>query len=99
MTGGGSSGGRLAVKVDGVVVPEGEARGLWQRFSAYMEEHRGDLAGFAAQEGFKSAHPRSEGGKAVLVLSRTEPQEAYGKAPPSPPPPRPTQGKTRRSRR
>ena len=70
-------------RFDGVRAPEEEARAIWQRFSAYMEEHRGDLGGFALQEGFKSAHPRSEGGAAVLVLSKTEPQEAYGKESPS----------------
>ncbi len=69
---------RLGVVVDGVALPEDEARALWQTFSAYMEEHRGDLAGFAKSQGFVSAHPRSEGGRAVLVLSRTAPQEEYG---------------------
>jgi hypothetical protein len=73
----------LAVVVDGVAMADEEGRAIWERFSAYMEEHRGDLGGFAKQEGFKSAHPRSEGGKAVLVLSRTEPQEAYGRPEPS----------------
>ena len=70
--------------VDGVPMAVAEARDLWQRFSAYMEEHRGDLGGFAKSEGFVSAHPRSgvpgyTG--AVLVLSRSAPQEAYGATP------------------
>ncbi len=72
------SGDALAVTVDGVPLPAEEARALWARFSTYMEEHRGDLGGFAKAEGFVSAHPRSVNGKAVLVLSRTAPQEAYG---------------------
>jgi hypothetical protein len=75
------SGGPLSVVVDGVAMPEDQAREMWRRFSEYMEQHRGDLGGFAASAGFVSAHPRSEGGRAVLVLSRTAPQEAYGAAP------------------
>ena len=74
-------GGALAVTIDGVPVAEDEARAIWERFSAHMEEHRGDLAGFARAEGYASAHPTPEGGKAVLVLSRTRPQDAYGKTP------------------
>jgi len=69
---------RLGVVVDGTALSEGEARTLWQAFSAYMEEHRGDLGGFAKSQGFVSAHPRSERGRAVLVLSKTAPQEEYG---------------------
>ena len=72
---------RLGVLVDGEALPDDEARALWQAFSAYMEEHRGDLGGFAKSQGFVSAHPRSEGGRAVLVLSRTTAQEAYGTVP------------------
>ncbi len=74
----------LRVLVDGVPMADDAARGVWQRFSAYMEEHRGDLGGFARSEGFLSAHPRTEGGRAVLVLSRTEAQEAYGAVPKEP---------------
>jgi hypothetical protein len=72
---------RLAVSVDGTPMAGDAARDVWQRFSAYMEEHKGDLAGFAKAEGYLSVHPRSEGGRAVLVFSRTEPQEAYGVVP------------------
>jgi hypothetical protein len=67
----------LAVLVDGVPMPEAEGRAFWGRFSAYMEEHRGDLAGFAKQEGFASVHPAMEGGRAVLLASRSAPQKAY----------------------
>lgn len=72
--------GTLLVTVEGVPMEAEKARELWQRFSAYMEEHKGDLAGFAKSEGYVSAHPRSDGGKAVLALSRTEAQAAYGPA-------------------
>ena len=87
----------LAVKIDGVAMPVDEARELWSRFSAYMEEHRGDLGGFAKSEGFVSAHPRSEGGRAVLVLSRSAPQEAYGSVPK--PDAKPAQRKPKHRRR
>jgi hypothetical protein len=82
VSGGPSEGaGRLGVVVDGAALGEEEARAMWQKFSAYMEEHKGDLAGFAKAEGFASVHPRSDGGRAVLVMSKTEPQEAYGAVP------------------
>jgi hypothetical protein len=68
----------LAVLVDGVPLPEDEARTLWQRFSDWMEEHRGDLAGFAAREGFASVHPSVDKGKPVLLASKTAPQRPYG---------------------
>lgn len=58
-------------------MPESEARSFWARFSAYMEEHRGDLAGFAKQEGFASVHPSMKGGSAVLLVSRTSAQRPY----------------------
>jgi hypothetical protein len=70
----------LVVLVDGAPMPEPQARALWQRFSDWMEEHRGDLAGFAAKEGFASVHPGVDGGRPVLRASRTAPQEEYGPA-------------------
>ncbi|MBX3206748.1 MAG: hypothetical protein KF764_16885 [Labilithrix sp.] len=70
----------LAVLVDGVALPEDDARALWERFSAWMEEHRGDLAGFAAAEGFASIHPGVDGGRPVLLASKTAPQRAYATA-------------------
>jgi hypothetical protein len=72
-------GGALAVKIDGELLAEDEGRALWQRFSAYMEENRGDLAGFAKSEGLASIHPAMEGGRAILVGSRSAsaPQRAY----------------------
>ena len=70
----------LAVLVDGVALPDEEAHALWQRFSDWMEEHRGDLAGFATREGFASIHPGVDNGKPVLIASRTAPQRPYGPA-------------------
>jgi hypothetical protein len=67
----------LSVVVDGVALPEADAAAMWKRFSAHMEEHKGDLAGFAAREGFASIHPAMEGGKPLLVASRTSPQKPY----------------------
>lgn len=69
---------RLAVLVDGRPLPDDEARAMWVRFSAWMDEHRGDFDGFAKSEGFVSARPETRGGKAVLVLSTKEGKE--GKA-------------------
>jgi hypothetical protein len=72
--------GELDVLVDGARLPAKEARELWERFSAHMEEHRGDLAGFAAREGFTSIHPGVENGRPVLRASHTAPQRAYTSA-------------------
>jgi hypothetical protein len=71
----------LAVVVDGVSLGDEEARALWARFSAHMEAHKGDLAGFAKSEGFASVHPEMHDGRAVLVASKDAPQRAYGNAP------------------
>ncbi len=68
---------RLSVLVDGAPMGEDEARALWARFSAYMEENRGDLAGFAKQEGFASVHPATGAQGAALIASRTAPQRPY----------------------
>ena len=70
----------LGVLVDGVALPEEEARALWERFSEWMEEHRGDLAGFATREGFVSIHPGVDGGRPVLLASKTLAQRPYGPA-------------------
>jgi hypothetical protein len=71
----------LRVLVDGVPMDDDEARAFWGRFSAHMEEHRGDLSGFAAGEGFASVHPEVQQGAPVLVVSRSAPQRAYANAP------------------
>jgi hypothetical protein len=71
---------RLSVHVDGVALPSDEAVAIWERFSAHMEEHKGDLAGFAAKEGFASARPSFDASGAVLLLSKTAPQQDYANA-------------------
>ena len=67
----------LAVLVDGTAMADADARALWERFSAWMEDHPGDLAGFAAKEGFVSVHPGVEKGRPVLRASRKDPQRPY----------------------
>ena len=64
----------LAALVDGVALPGEQARELWKKFSDYMGEHRGDVAGFAKTAGFVQIAPEYRNGKAVLV--------AYTKTPP-----------------
>ena len=68
---------RLAVVVDGTRLADDEAHALWDRFSTWMEEHRGDLAGFAAQEGFVSIHPGVDGDLPILRASRSVSQQPY----------------------
>jgi hypothetical protein len=58
-------------------MPEAEALSLWERFSDWMEDHRGDLAGFAAQEGYASVHPGVDGDKPVLRASKSAGQRPY----------------------
>ncbi len=67
----------MRVRVDGVLLAPEDARAMWRRFSEHMEAHRGDLAGFAASEGFASVHPGMEGGEPLLVVSRTAAQGPY----------------------
>jgi hypothetical protein len=67
----------LVVVVDGVPMPDEDARAFWQRFSEWMEEHRGDLGGFAVREGFVSVHPGVENGRPILRVSRTAEQRPY----------------------
>ncbi len=73
----GGQGRSLAVLVDGEEMPEPEARAFWERFSTWMEEHKGDLLGFAKSEGFASVHPGVAGGRPVLRASRSATQQAY----------------------
>jgi hypothetical protein len=70
----------VKVIVDGASMPDADARAFWQRFSDWMEEHRGDLAGFAAKEGFASVQPTVEKGVPVLRVSKTAPQQPYANA-------------------
>jgi hypothetical protein len=74
----------LRVVVDGVPLPPDAARAFWQRYSAWLEEHAGDLAGFAKSEGLASVHPEMHGGTPVLAASHTAPQRAYSSAPRKP---------------
>ncbi len=67
----------LTVLVDGAPMPEADARALWERFSTWMDEHPGDLGGFAKQEGFASVHPGVERGRPVLRASKKDPQRPY----------------------
>lgn len=68
----------LAVLVDGAPMPAAEAVAFWERFSAWMDERKGDLGGFAAQEGYASVHPGVDGGRPVLRVSKTAAQQPYG---------------------
>jgi hypothetical protein len=65
------SGSRLAALVDGRDLPEDEARALGVEFSAHMDEHRGDMAGFAQKKGFHAVRPEHRTGRAVLVVWTT----------------------------
>jgi hypothetical protein len=71
----------LKVRIDGAPLGDDEARAFWKRFSNHMEEHKGDLAGFAKSEGLASVRPEMDAGNAVLVGSRTAAQQAYVTAP------------------
>jgi hypothetical protein len=71
----------LRVLVDGVALPDSEATAFWRRFSVWMDEHPGDLGGFAKTEGLSSVRPEMHDGTPVLVASRSAPQVAYGPAP------------------
>jgi hypothetical protein len=65
---------------DGEALEQDEARELWAHFSAWMDEHPGDLAGFASALGVTSVRPALDAKGAVLVVSTTEAQTAYGHA-------------------
>jgi hypothetical protein len=83
---------KLTVIVDGVPMPDDEARAFWTRFSEHMEKNKGDLAGFAKAEGFASVRPAMGPEGAQLVVSRTAKQEPYGKARSNPGSPAPRGG-------
>ena len=59
----------LVVEVDGKALPAPEAEETWRTFSAHMDEHQGDLAGFAKSRGWKSVAPTYRRGSAVLVIT------------------------------
>ena len=58
----------LVVEIDGRSVAELEASEIWRAFSAHMDEHQGDLTGFAKLRGWKSVAPIYRRGCAVLVV-------------------------------
>jgi hypothetical protein len=67
----------LRVLLDGEPLPAEEAIAFWKRFSEWMDEHRGDLAGFASSEGLSSVQPEVHDGSPVLIASRNAPQRPY----------------------
>jgi hypothetical protein len=71
----------LKVLVDGRELETEEGVAFWKRFSAWMDEHEGDLAGFARSEGLVSVRPEMHGGGPVLVASHREAQKPYVTAP------------------
>lgn len=80
----------LVAFLDGKALPDEEARALWKDFSEHMDEHRGDMAGFAAKRGWASVAPEYRDGRAVLVV-RTTPG-APGLPPAAKPAKKPQQG-------
>jgi hypothetical protein len=70
----------LRVLVDGEALPTTDAIAFWKRFSAWMDEHHGDLGGFAASEGLASVTPEMQDGAPVIVASRSIPQRPYAPA-------------------
>ncbi len=75
----------LRVRIDGELLAEEPARDFWKRFSAHMEANKGDLAGFAANEGLASVRPAFEDGAALLIGSRSEAQVPYTNVTPTEP--------------
>ena len=75
----------LAVLVDGVPMADAEARAFWERFSAHMDLHKGDLGGFAKAEGFASVKPALGPDGPQLLVSRTGAQAPYANAKAGPP--------------
>jgi hypothetical protein len=61
----------LAALVDGAALGEDDARALWVAFSEHMDEHRGDMAGFARARGWHEVAPEYREGQAVLVVRTT----------------------------
>jgi hypothetical protein len=75
-----TAGGELRAIVDGAPLPDDQARAMWRRFSEWMNERAGDLAGFAKAEGLASIRPELHDGVPVLVGSRTAQQTPYTSA-------------------
>ncbi len=68
--------GNLSAFVDGVALPEEEARDLWKRFSEWMGENKGDISGFGKKNGYTQITPEYRGGRAVLIAYTKEPPPA-----------------------
>lgn len=83
----------LEVRVDGAPLDEAAARALWTSFSRYMDEHRGDTAGFARLHGWFRVSPEHQGGFAVLVV---ETVEGAPRVSPAAPPPHKAKPRRRR---
>jgi hypothetical protein len=62
---------QLAAVVDGKPSEPADAKALWERFSAYMDEHQGDFDGFAKEEGLLAARVDVVQGVPTLTLSST----------------------------
>jgi hypothetical protein len=67
----------LRVLIDGEPLEAEEAIAFWKRFSAWMDEHQGDLGGFAGSEGLSSVRPEVHDGAPILIASRSAPQQPY----------------------
>jgi hypothetical protein len=59
----------LVVELDGKPLAAAEAEETWRAFSAHMDEHQGDLLGFAKLRGWKSVAPTYRRGSAVLLVT------------------------------
>lgn len=55
--------------IDGKALDDEPARALWVEFSAYMDTHESDFAGFAKLKGWHSVKTEHRAGRAVLVVS------------------------------
>jgi hypothetical protein len=62
----------LRVLVDGEPLPAEEGLAFWKRFSVWMDEHPGDLVGFAKSEDLASVHPEMHSGAPVLHGAETK---------------------------
>jgi hypothetical protein len=83
----------LAVRIDGKELSPEEARALWQEFSAHLDEHTLDFAGFAKKKGWTSIKPEHRDGRALLVVDsgQSPKPQPQSRQPQKPLPPKPTQ--------
>jgi|JI10StandDraft_1071094.scaffolds.fasta_scaffold13393_2 hypothetical protein len=64
-------GSRLAVEVDGVKLGDDEAREVWARFSAFMDD-QGDMQAFAKSEGVARVTTAIRSGVPTLIVTSRE---------------------------